>query len=60
MRDPTAAYRAVLFLRLSRSDDNPDESESIQNQRYVKMDQTVAGLKYDPRPDVNLFCRMHA
>ncbi len=30
MRDPAAAYRAVLYLRLSRNDDNPGENESIQ------------------------------
>lgn len=60
MRDTTAACRAVLYLRLSRDDNNPGKSENIQNQRYIKMDQTAAGLKYEPRPDGNLFCRAHA
>ena len=35
MRKSSAACRAVLYLRLSRDDDNPGESESIQNQRSL-------------------------
>ena len=35
MRKSSAACRAVLYLRLSRDDDNPGESESIQNQRSM-------------------------
>lgn len=35
MCEVTAACRAVLYLRLSRDDDNLGESESIQNQRSL-------------------------
>ena len=35
MTKQTAACRAVLYLRLSRDDDNRGESESIQNQRAL-------------------------
>lgn len=35
MRELSAASRVVLYLRLSRDDDNPGESESIQNQRIA-------------------------
>lgn len=35
MQKPSAASKAVLYLRLSRDDDNPGESESIQNQRSL-------------------------
>ncbi len=35
MREVATACRAVLYLRLSRDDDNPGESESIQNQRSL-------------------------
>lgn len=35
MRELSTACRAVLYLRLSRDDDNPGESESIQNQRSL-------------------------
>ena len=35
MREVATACRAVLYLRLSRDDDNPGESESIQNQRNL-------------------------
>ena len=35
MREVSTACRAVLYLRLSRDDDSPGESESIQNQRSL-------------------------
>ena len=35
MQKSPVACRAVLYLRLSRDDDNPGESESIQNQRSL-------------------------
>ena len=35
MQNRSAACRAVLYLRLSRDDDNHGESESIQNQRAL-------------------------
>ena len=35
MTKQSAACRAVLYLRLSRDDDNRGESESIQNQRAL-------------------------
>lgn len=35
MQKLSAASKAVLYLRLSRDDDNPGESESIQNQRSL-------------------------
>lgn len=35
MQNRSAACRAVLYLRLSRDDDNRGESESIQNQRAL-------------------------
>lgn len=35
MRELSTACRAVLYLRLSHDDDNPGESESIQNQRSL-------------------------
>ena len=35
MQNRSAACRAVLYLRLSRDDDNRGESESIQNQRSL-------------------------
>lgn len=35
MQKSSIACRAVLYLRLSRDDDNPGESESIQNQRSL-------------------------
>lgn len=35
MQKSSVACRAVLYLRLSRDDDNPGESESIQNQRSL-------------------------
>lgn len=35
MKKSSVACRAVLYLRLSRDDDNPGESESIQNQRSL-------------------------
>ena len=37
MCEVTAACRAVLYLRLSRDDDNLGESESIQNQRSLSL-----------------------
>lgn len=35
MQNKSTACRAVLYLRLSHDDDNPRESESIQNQRSL-------------------------
>lgn len=35
MQKSSVVCRAVLYLRLSRDDDNPGESESIQNQRSL-------------------------
>lgn len=35
MQKSSVTCRAVLYLRLSRDDDNPGESESIQNQRSL-------------------------
>lgn len=35
MTKQSAACRAVLYLRLSRDDDNRGESESIQNQDVI-------------------------
>lgn len=35
MQNKSTACRAVLYLRLSHDDDNPGESESIQNQRSL-------------------------